>query len=1056
MNIHEYIAELDRQYQTGKAREHSYRPALQRLLAGMLPDLVVTNEPARVDCGAPDYILTRKTDGLPVAFIEAKDIDDPDLDGRKRHKEQFERYKASLGHIIFTDYLDFHLYEHGEYVDSVRVGELRGGKIRLLKGQKEKFEAVIRRLATAEPRPITSATRLAQRMAAKARLLAEVIKSAFKEENESYGNQQLRGQLEAFQRVLIHDLDPEGFADIYAQTIAYGMFAARLHDPTPETFSRQEAATLIPKTNPFLRQIFQSIAGYDLDERIAWIVDELAATFRVTDVASVMGAYSQNARHDDPMIHFYEDFLSAYNPKLRKAKGVWYTPQPVVRFIVRAVDESLRRDFGLPMGLADYSVVDREVVNEQYSKGKKGERPTYKQRFHKVQILDPATGTGTFLAETVNQIRDKFQGLEGMWQGYVEEHLLPRLNGFELLMASYAIAHLKLDMLLRNTGYTHQSDRRLRVYLTNSLEEYHPDTGSLFAQWLSNEANEANHVKRDTPVMVMMGNPPYNGESTNKGKWIMGLMEDYKKEPGGEESLKERNPKWLNDDYVKFIRMAQYFIEKNGEGIIAFINPHGFLDNPTFRGMRWRLLHTFDAIYTIDLHGNSKKKETAPDGSKDENVFDIQQGVSVNLFVKTGKKGKNELGKAYHHDLYGKRQDKYAYLGANALTDIPFQEVRPKAPMYFFVPKDFSAEKEYDKGFGVDELFVINSMGITTTKDDFMICDTPRQVKERIEHLIEWDAERLRKEYKLTDSRDWSILRSKEDVGTVFDESKVRAIDYRPFDTKFLYYTGKTNGIVAWPRFHSSRLMLIPQNLALCTIRVNRDDYCKIFMTDKLVDKTLLSSKDNVTFFPLYQANPGEAGRFFEDSGLTPNFTPNIIERIEEALGEAVEPLELFDYIYATLHDPAYRERYREFLKIDLPRIPYPSDPALYHGLARKGSELRRLHLMVDSATWQVTTTYPISGTNEVATLAYKDGAVYINERQYFGNVPREAWEFHIGGYQPAQKWMKDRRGRALSFADIRHYQEIIAALEGTIRVMEEIRAMNNGRLTMDNSGEHA
>ena len=515
MNIQEYITELDRQYQTGKAREHSYRPALQQLLAAILPDLVVTNEPARSECGAPDFILTRKTDNLPVAFLEAKDIDDPDLAGRKQHKEQFNRYKASLNHIIFTDYLDFHLYEYGIWTDSVRIGELRNGKIYLLKGQKDKFDTLIRRLANAEPQPITSATKLAGQMAAKARLLAEVIKSAFKEENECYGNQQLQGQLEAFQRVLIHDLTPDGFADIYAQTIAYGMFAARLHDPTPETFSRQEAATLIPKTNPFLRQIFQNIAGYDLDERIAWIVDELAVTFRVTNVAAVMGTYSRNSRHNDPMIHFYEDFLSAYDSKLRKAKGVWYTPQPVVRFIVRAVDELLQREFGLPMGLADYSTIEHEVVNEQYAKGKKGERPTYKRRFHKVQILDPATGTGTFLAEAVNQIYDKFRGMEGMWQSYVEEHLLPRLNGFELLMASYAIAHLKLDMLLQDTGYIHKKESRLHIYLTNSLEEYHPDTGSLFAQWLSNEANEANRIKRDTPVMVMIGNPPYNVSSNN-------------------------------------------------------------------------------------------------------------------------------------------------------------------------------------------------------------------------------------------------------------------------------------------------------------------------------------------------------------------------------------------------------------------------------------------------------------------------------------------------------------------------------------------------------------
>ena len=547
-------------------------------------------------------------------------------------------------------------------------------------------------------------------MASKARLLAATISAAFDETDENYDNAQLWDMYSTFRRVLLHDITPADFADIYAQTIAYGMFAARLHDDTPDTFSRMEAATLIPKTNPFLRNIFQNIAGYDLDPRISWIVDDLASTFRATDMKRIMQGYGHTGRKDDPMIHFYEDFLSAYDPRQRKAKGVWYTPQPIVRFIVRAIDSLLISDFGLPLGLADYSTVEREVVSEQYTKGKRGEKATYRKKFHRVQLLDPATGTGTFLAEAVSCIYSKFSGMEGMWQSYVEEHLLPRLNGFELLMASYAVAHLKLDILLSGTGYTHRHDSRLRIYLTNSLEECHPDTGSLFAQWLSSEANEANRIKRDTPVMVMLGNPPYNGESKNKGEWIMHLMEDYKKEPGGKEQLKERNPKWLNDDYVKFIRMAQHFIEKTGEGIIAFINPHGYLDNPTFRGMRWNLLRTFDAIYTIDLHGNSKKKETAPDGSKDENVFDIMQGVSINIFVRTGRKANGAMGRILHYDLYGKRQDKYNFLSEHSMSDIPFTELYPREPMYFFVPKDFSIEKEYYKGFSIKDIFIANSI----------------------------------------------------------------------------------------------------------------------------------------------------------------------------------------------------------------------------------------------------------------------------------------------------------------------------------------------------------
>lgn len=734
MNIEQYIKAINEQFRTGIAREHSYRPMLQQLLDEQLPSFVVTNEPARIDCGAPDFIISSKKTNTPVFYIEAKDIDDRDLDGRKENKEQFSRYKKSLDHIIFTDYLDFHLYENGEWVKNVRLAEVHGDKICLCKESIDDFNALIGHIATTKPAAITSAKRLAEQMAAKARILSSTINNAFRlaEENEDAyeANKQLQAQLDAFRLVLINDLTPEGFADIYAQTVAYGMFAARLHDHTPNDFSRQEAANLIPRTNPFLRNIFQQIAGYDLDERIAWIVDDLVNVFLATDVQKVMKNYARKGMHHDPMIHFYEDFLTAYNPALRKSKGVWYTPQSVVQFIVRAVDEILKCDFGLAEGLADHSKSMHEVVNEQYSKGERFKRkltkPTSKIEMHRVQILDPATGTGTFLAEVVNLIYDKFQDMQGMWQGYVNEHLLPRLHGFELLMASYAVAHLKLDMLLEQTGFNHADNKkRLKIYLTNSLEECHPDTGSLWAQWLSDEASAANRIKRDCPVMVMIGNPPYSGESQNKGEWIMQLMEDYKKEPGGKTGLKERNPKWINDDYVKFIRLAQYYIERNKCGVIGFINPHGFLDNPTFRGMRWNLLNAFDKIYTINLHGNNKKKETCPDGSADENVFDIQQGVSINLFVKTGEKKATELGKVYYYDLYGKREDKYAFLENTPFTEVEYKELNPIAPMYFFVPKDFELMEEYEKGVKINELFSLGSMGITTGRDKELVSMQP-------------------------------------------------------------------------------------------------------------------------------------------------------------------------------------------------------------------------------------------------------------------------------------------------------------------------------------------
>lgn len=1005
-----YIDELNKQYKTGLAREHSYRPALKDLLQSLLPKMVVTNEPAHFECGAPDYIIQREKDHLPVFFVEAKDVNDNDLDGRNKnaHKEQFDRYKQALDYIIFTDYLDFHLYEQGEFLDSVRIAEVKGDKIVGIAEAEDKFLSMIQHLGSSAIQRVTSASRLAKLMAGKARLLANIIERAMNDDTDSYANDNLRGQYQAFKDVLIQELKPTDFADIYAQTIAYGMFAARLHDDTPENFSREEAARLIPKTNPFLRQIFNNLAGNDLDERIAWVVDDLVTVFQATNLQKIMASYSRDKLHHDPMIHFYEDFLSEYNPKLRKSKGVWYTPQPVVGFIVRAVDEILQKDFGLPEGLADYSMIEREVAVEQSrdkrtSDGMKHE----KHKFHRVQILDPATGTGTFLAEVVNQIYDRYRDNQGIWQQYVEQHLLPRLNGFEILMASYAVAHIKLDMLLAETGYQHNTDKRLHVYLTNSLEESNNEPRTLFAQWLCREATEANVIKRDYPVMVMIGNPPYSGESQNKGKWVMSLMESYKKEPGGKSQLNERNPKWLNDDYVKFIRIAQDYIEKNGEGIIGFINPHGYLDNPTFRGMRWNLLKTFDKIYTIDLHGNSKKKETCPDGSKDENVFDIMQGVSINLFVKTGKKAKDELGKVYHKDLYGLRKNKYDFLDEATIESVGYKEITPQPPMYFFVPKDFGLQNEYDRGFMVSDLFVQNSMGVTTGHDKELV----------------------------------SFSEFNTDTNTEYF--------YRPFDNMWLDYD--TSKVVR-PRETIMRNMQ-KDNTALCLIKINSsvDGLFKVFVTSGVTDKTLLSSKDNTNVFPLYayKENMGKEERivnFNKDlydsiaKGLNylPCYDDNILVDPTSEYNGVLYPQDLFDYIYAVLHSPSYRERYKEFLKIDFPRIPYPTDWEKFRDLVEKGEELRHLHLMED-LPHSTGVSFPIGGTMQVDCYRWEQNRVYINSEQYFEGVPESAWNFFIGGYQPAQKWLKDRKGMTLSFEDVKHYQRIIYVLQQTERIMSEI-----------------
>jgi len=1045
MTIEQYIDNINKRYKLGNATEHTFRGDLQQLIESLVPTIRATNEPKRQSCGAPDYILTKKD--IPVGFIEAKDIGDKDLEGAKKtgNKEQFDRYKASLNNLIFTDYLDFHLYREGEFVTKIAIGEVTEKGIKPITENFERFENLIKDFCTHIGQTIKSSKKLAEMMAGKARLLSEVIEKALTSDENNSEDSTLKDQMLAFKQILIHDITPKGFADVYAQTIAYGMFAARSHDPSLATFSRQEAYELIPKSNPFLKKLFGYIAGLDVDDRIKWIVDDLVNIFLACNVDEILKNYGKSTKMEDPIIHFYETFLSEYDPKLRKARGVWYTPAPVVNFIVRAVDDILKTEFDLPQGLADTSKTKIKVDVQ----GKKIE-----QEVHKVQILDPATGTGTFLAEVIKHIHKKFEGQQGIWSNYVETHLLPRLNGFELLMASYAMAHLKLDLLLTETGYKPTKDQRFRVYLTNSLEEYHQDTGTLFANWLSTEANEANHIKRDTPVMCIIGNPPYSGESSNKGEWIMSLMDDYKKEPGGKEKLKEQNSKFINDDYVKFLRYGQHFIEKNGSGILAFINPHGFLDNPTFRGMRWNLLKTYDKIYTIDLHGNAKKKETAPDGSVDINVFDIEQGVSINVFVKTGKKKPTELGKLLHYDLFGKREFKYDFLFDNSLITTKFKTIVPFKNSYIFKEINESEHARYDEGINPTELFKTNVMGFQTHRDDFAIDFEKQKIKNRALDLRNQNIsnDEIFSKYSLKDNRDWKLDKARKEIQNDQNwENKIINCGYRPFDDRPCYFSYVA---MDYPRKELIQNFLGKENLLIGIGRqglaVGDIQWCLTTVSKSPVDANIFR-RGGVNLFPLYLYPNTNGQKTIEQTiEKTPNLNAEIVKQIANKLGltftiekETTEntfaPIDILDYIYAVLHSPTYREKYKEFLKTDFPRVPYPKDKDTFWQLVKLGGEIRQIHLLESPTVEKYITQYPIDGDNVVIKPNYQNGKVYINDTQYFDNVPEIAWNFYIGGYQPAQKWLKDRKDRKLEFEDILHYQKIIVALSETDRLMKEI-----------------
>jgi hypothetical protein len=1061
-----YLAQIEQAYKVGNATEHTHRPALKDLLEAFHPGVIATNEPKRIKCGAPDYIITRKD--IPMGFIEAKDIGISLDDAEK--SEQLKRYRDGLANLILTDYLEFRWYVSGELRMTCRLAKPQAnGKLRVeAEGVQQLTEMLQGFFATHIP-VISSPKELAVRMAALARLIRSIIGKTFAEEGE-HGT--LHEQMEGFRKVLLHDLTAEQFGDMYAQTICYGLFAARCNS-TQAHFTRTHAAYDLPKTNPFLRTLFAHIAGPELDERIVWAVDNLAELLNRADIAAILKDFGHHTRQEDPVVHFYETFLGAYDQKMREARGVYYTPEPVVSYIVRSVDAILKKDFKLKDGLADSSKIKIPSSPPLKKGGARRAGDLAERTVHKVQILDPATGTGTFLYSVIGQIYQSFAGNKGMWPGYVQENLLPRLYGFELLMAPYAVAHMKLGLLLRETGYDFSSDERLRVFLTNTLEEAHELTGlPLFTQWLADEASSANQVKKEAPVMVVLGNPPYSGHSENKGAWISGLMEEYKRSP---ELKKPGQAKWLSDDYVKFIRFSQWRIEQTGYGVLAFVTNHGYLDNPTFCDMRESLMRSFDDIYLLDLHGNSKKKEKALDGGKDENVFDIQQGVAIGLFVKRNTV-KNSPAQVYHADLYGIREFKYSVLAERDITNSPWTKLEPQAPSYLFVPQNETVRTEYEQYWHIPKIFSENgdpAPGIVTTHDDFAISWTREETLNKVDRLLATaDETEARSLFKLCSQDQWSYVRTKRELADNSWRNQAYEILYRPFDRRWTIY----NRNVAVHRRERMSLHLLKENIALCFVRAVEagDKWEHCFVANGLFGHHALSLKEVNYATPLYLYPADKADLFDNDNpsnapgGRRPNLAPEFVADFSARLKlvfvpdgcsdlqKTFGPEDVFHYAYAVFHSPTYRSRYAQFLKIDFPRLPLTSDVELLRSLCALGKELVALHLMEKIPPSPPLTKgggvaggfavhYPAAGDNTVDNVRYSEpaedapGRVWINKTQYFDNVPPEVWGYHIGGYQVCQKWLKDRKGRQLSYDDLTHYQGIVAALARTIELQDAI-----------------
>ncbi len=1393
MPVEEYIKSINANVSHGDYTEMTHRKAFGDLLDGMLGEAKAFEETGNKNGNKPDYIVEKEK--TPLGFIETKDLK-VDLD-KVEKDDQLRRYFEAIGNVILTNYLEFRWYVKQENpknndksrlvpIQTIAIAKFDGNKIKLLPDGEANLAQLLKSFVQAKVSTVSDPKDLASRLSSIAILIRNSISEVFQSDEMVEERQLLDSQLNAFKENLISDLEPVQFADMYAQTICYGLFSAKIAINGKE-LSWESASNKLPSTNPFLKRIFNEFTQ-ELPESVKKHVGLVINLLNHTDLESVLSGFGKGSAKD-PIFHFYETFLSEYNPKEKEHRGVYYTPEPVVSYIVRSVDIILKEKFGMKKGLADSDKITLPDGNQS----------------HKLIILDPATGTGTFLYSVLGKIFDnlgygRLGKLTKSDAEAIDKEILSRIYGFELMMAPYTIAHMKLGLLLQEKGY--EGSSRLNIYLTNTLDRHHEKIDKLpgggFERVIAIESVEASKAKTSLPIMVVIGNPPYSGHSANKIPWMDRLMRgqddtlsdyhettentsNYFKVDG--QDLGERNPKWLNDDYVKFIRWGQWRIEKTGAGVLAFITNHGYLDNPTFRGMRQSLLETFDEIYVLDLHGNAKKKEACLDGSKDENVFDIQQGVSIGLFVKLPrndnpptsfasldkggarraegsendeskeppyppsqggqskeelrirakqygfvwdegflpynpnlmenakqlrknmtpaerklwyeflknnelkflrqhpidnfivdfycsnlrlvievdgdshdesdaikadkqrddvlrdiyalhvirisnndvmknfegvcqmldekiknlptsfasldnkgasqinsfaslmkggarraegsenngfdeknpptplhKGGKNEEihkggneqdpfasldkggarraeGAVFHADLFGLREvyedknltgGKYAWLQENDIRKTEWKQVNPAKPFYMFIPSSMDENDDYKSWPSMIDLMPVNSVGIVTARDGFVFDYSERELESRIKDFLFGanDAGEIKRKYLSKND--------KLNVDGVRNSFKDKNINkyiqkclYRPFDIQSLFYF---DGIIERSRSEVMRHMLAGENLGLITCRQQSQQseiWSLVGITNKIIESCSISNKTREInyLYPLYlYPDPNPTKLAMDTSpwpegtnGRRPNLDKKIVDKIASDLGltfipdgsfasldcgdtgrinsfasldkggarraegsgnnelneknpptplpkggknEEIHkggneqhraegslsfgPEDLFNYIYAVLHNPTYRTRYADFLKYDFPRVPFTKDTGLFWQLALLGQKLASLHLLEDSELDDFSITFSGDGDNIVEYAKYESGKVKINNNQYFEGISQEVWDFMVGGYQVASKWLKDRKGRVLSHEDRLTYVKIMTALEKTITIMKQIDGLSD------------
>ncbi|CUU35637.1 Predicted helicase [Armatimonadetes bacterium GXS] len=1017
--------------------ELSYHGALQTLLQALLPQLQIVHEPTRTVAGRPDFVLLQN--GMPVGYVEAEAYG-ADLDNLPPHaRAQNEAFQQHLENFLLTSFLEFRLYRAGQEVMRARLPQPPPqGKISLPAQNTQELIDLLRAFGSHLPAPVADARTLAQHLAQRARLLKTIVEQSLHAQLKQPPDAplELRNLYRALQSALLPDLAPSEFADLYAQTIAYGLFAARCYAPQAR-FTRHDAARVIPDTIPFLKRLLGTLTMHELEPELAWLMDDLASLLARADIHAILQDFGRREGREDPVVHFYEDFLTAYDPNQREVRGVYYTPEPVVQFIVRAVDAVLRHEFGFTQGLMEPNAL----------------------------ILDPACGTGSFLYEIVHQVHAQVvRSLgAGQWADYAREQLAPRLFGFELLMAPYTIAHLKLTLELHHLGAP--PTERLRIYLTNALDPAVKPAELLLGEFITREASEAAEVKRDKPILVVLGNPPYSGHSANRSvieirekvngrtrtrkqlTWIGKLVEEYKQVNG--QPLEEKNPKWLQDDYVKFLRFAEWRIQQTGQGVVAFITNHAYLDNPTFRGMRAHLLKNFQKLYIVNLHGNARRKERAPDGNPDENVFDIQQGVAILIAIRHPEAEPTDAPVRYY-DVWGSREAKYQFLREATLDAIPWTPLTPRAPMYLFVPQDTAREEEYLQGWRIPDIFPVHSVGIVTARDSLTIHRTPDAVWKTVCELVKQDAKTARQMFRLgertSDERIESLLKDLRDAGVPNESAKhyIVPILYRPFDIRYTFYTGVANGFHERPRPEVMRHLLTGKNQALITTRgqAQQEPYwSKVFVTS--IPNEGHFATDIAYTFPLYlhETQQGGQSSLLPDAVRRVNLRKEFMEALSRVLGRSPAPEAVLGYLYAVLHSPAYRTRYAEFLKRDFPRVPLPPDATTFDALAQHGMALINLHLLRDPRLQEPLCKYPVEGDHRVERVEYDatPQRVWINASQYFEPVPPKVWAFRVGGYQVCEKWLQERKGTPLSLDERLTYQKMVTAIAHTLTAQQQI-----------------